>query len=159
MREFKTYKELLEEARSHSFKVKYLVPAMYDALLREGELPCEVAMKIKKDLIALGWNIDYIRSLLPGEAKDETRVKVGQLGGFAKKTRQKNATPASATTQIFEHSGHYSQKSGGAPRSYPSEFMFKVGPMGRAMCGHSIWHRVVLRPDGTIELTEEEQQS
>lgn len=95
------YDELLEQCKQHSMKLKEFVPKMYDALLKEGELPSEAAKKIKKDLIALGWSSSYIISLLPIEAKDKEMSEAGKQG-IAEKSKLKELNETSGTAQVLQ---------------------------------------------------------
>lgn len=100
------YDDLLEQCKTHSLKLKEMVPKMYDALIKENIEPKEAKDRIKKDLIGLGWNNNYILSLLPEEAKEQTKPK----------KIQKNES-SEQEVEIINEDGTVSVKKGGEPDS------------------------------------------
>jgi len=69
------YENILDYCKKHNFKLKELVPKMYEALTKKGSEAKDVGDKIKRDLLALGWSKEYITRLLPEETKIETEPK------------------------------------------------------------------------------------
>lgn len=69
------YDELLDQCKQHALKLKDLVPRMYEVLKKDGHEPADAKDIVFKDLLKLGWTKDYIRSLLPSEAKDDEKAQ------------------------------------------------------------------------------------
>lgn len=109
----RTASEIYAAAKSHSLKIKDLVPAYYHALLREPEFkgqPKEATLKVRKDFIALGWSKEYIIRLLPVEAKEEDKVKAGQASAV-EKSQQKLTNNSCGTSTILETKASDSENS------------------------------------------------
>lgn len=94
-----TYSDIYNEIMKTSMKVKDMVPQLCEAFERENPTKThdELNNRIKRDMVAAGYNLDYITHCIPKKYKDDLKMIAGYRGSMVTNVQQNSQ----ATTNVM----------------------------------------------------------